>query len=176
VLALGELGLMSGELASQSSLDLPGNQQELMEAVAAAGKPVVLVLVNGRPLNLTWASSHIPAILEAWHPGFEGGNAIADLIFGDANPGGKLPLSWPRDVGQIPTYYAHNLTHQPETGPDFNSRFWNSSSAPLYPFGYGLSYSTFAVTNLRLKQEAVKKWRWQRVRRKQSTFHSAKMS
>ena len=99
-LALGELALMSGELASQSSLDLPGRQQELMEAVAATGKPVVLVLVNGRPLNITWAASHVPAILAAWHPGMQGGNALADLLFGDANPSGKLPLSWPRNAGQ----------------------------------------------------------------------------
>ncbi|MGC4049108.1 MAG: glycoside hydrolase family 3 C-terminal domain-containing protein [Paludibaculum sp.] len=143
VLALGEAALMSGELASQASLDLPGRQQELMEAVAATGKPVVLVLINGRPLNITWASSHVPAILEAWHPGHEGGNGIADLLFGDANPGGKLPITWPRNVGQIPIYYAHNLTHQPEGGRGFNSRYWDQTGAPLYPFGHGLSYTRF---------------------------------
>jgi beta-glucosidase len=115
-----------------------------MEAVAATGKPVVLVLVNGRPLNITWAAEHIPAILEAWHPGMEGGNAIADLLFGDANPGGRLPLSWPRNVGQVPVYYAHNLTHQPETRRGFKSRYWDQSRAPLYPFGYGLSYTKCA--------------------------------
>jgi len=156
VLAMGELAMMSGELASQASLDLPGRQQELMQAVAAMGKPVVLVLVNGRPLNITWAAGHIPAILVAWHPGMEGGNAIADLLFGDANPGGKLPISWPRNAGQVPIYYAHNLTHQPETGKGFLSRYWDQSSAPLYPFGYGLSYTQFRVSNLRLKESAVK--------------------
>ncbi len=156
VLALGELAMMSGELASQSSLDLPGRQQELMEAIAATGKPVVLVLVNGRPLNITWAASHIPAILEAWHPGNEGGNAIADLLFGDANPGGKLPITWPRSEGQIPTYYAHNLTHQPEGGRGFTSRYWDQTGAPLYAFGYGLNYSKFAVSNLKVANGSVK--------------------
>jgi beta-glucosidase len=156
VLVLGELAFMSGELASQGSLELPGRQQELMEAVAATGKPVVLVLVNGRPLNITWAAEHIPAILEAWHPGMEGGSAIADLLFGDANPGGRLPISWPRDVGQVPVYYAHNLTHQPETSRGFTSRYWDQPSAPLYPFGYGLSYTKCAISNLRLKDSAVK--------------------
>jgi beta-glucosidase len=116
----------------------------------------VLVLVNGRPLNIAWAAGHIPAILEAWHPGMEGGNAIADLLFGDANPGGRLPLSWPRSVGQVPVYYAHNLTHQPETRVGFISRYWDQSSAPLYPFGYGLSYTKCGVSNLRLKESTVK--------------------
>lgn len=148
VLVLGELSMMSGELASQSTLELPGLQQELLEAVTAAGKPVVLVLVNGRPLNITWAATRIPAILEAWHPGTEGGNAIADLLFGDANPGGKLPITWPRNGGQAPIYYAHNLTHQPEGSANFTSRYWDESSAPLYPFGYGLSYTGFAFSNL----------------------------
>lgn len=156
VLVMGEAALMSGELASQASLDLPGRQQELMEAIAATGKPVALVLVNGRPLNLTWASTHIPAILEAWHPGNEGGNGIADLLFGDANPGGKLPITWPRNVGQIPVYYAHNLTHQPEGGRGFSSRYWDQTGAPLYPFGHGLSYTKFTVSNLKLASAQVK--------------------
>ena len=156
VLALGELALMSAEWASQSSLDLPGRQQELMEAIAGTGKPVVLVLVNGRPLNITWASTHVPAILAAWHPGMEGGNALADLLFGDANPSGKLPVSWPRNAGQVPVYYAHNLTHQPETAEGFTSRYWDAPSAPLYPFGYGLSYTEFGLSNLQLKQAVVK--------------------
>jgi beta-glucosidase len=156
VLVLGELALMSGEMASQASLELPGRQQELMEAVAGTGKPVVLVLVNGRPLNIAWAAEHIPAILEAWHPGMEGGNAVADLLFGDANPGGKLPISWPRSVGQVPVYYAHNLTHQPETREGFISRYWDQPSNPLYRFGYGLGYSNFGVSNLRLLESTVK--------------------
>jgi beta-glucosidase len=156
ILALGELALMSGELASQSSLELPGRQQELMEAVVAAGKPVVLVLVNGRPLNIAWASSHVPAILEAWHPGMEGGNAIADLLFGDADPSGHLPVTWPRNAGQVPIYYARNLTQQPESAPGFTSRYWDQPSQPLYPFGYGMSYSSSTVSNLRVKQSPVK--------------------
>ena len=156
VLALGELALMSGELASQSSLELPGRQQQLMEAAAATGKPVVLVLINGRPLNIAWASIHVPAILEAWHPGVEGGNAIADLLFGDADPGGKLPVSWPRHVGQVPIYYARNLTHQPESAPGFESRYWDGPSQPLYPFGYGLTYSQFSVADLRVAHKSMK--------------------
>ncbi len=152
VLALGELQNMSGEAASRSSLDLPGRQEQLLEAVAATGKPVVLVLINGRPLDLGWASGHVPAILEAWYPGAQGGNAVADLLFGDSNPGGKLPFSWPRSVGQIPIYYAHNLTQDPETRPGFTSRYWDQLSSPLYPFGYGLSYSKFSFSNLALSR------------------------
>ncbi len=114
VLVLGEAQTMSGERASRSSLTLPGRQQQLLEAAVATGKPVVLVLLNGRPLDITWASQHVPAILEAWYPGTEGGNAIADLLFGDADPGGKLPVTWPRDAGQVPIYYAHNLTQIPD--------------------------------------------------------------
>jgi len=152
VMALGELESMSGEAASQSTLSLPGNQLELLQAVVATGRPVVLVLVNGRPLDLSWASAHVPAILEAWHPGAEGGNAIADLLFGDATPGGKLPVTWPRSEGQIPIYYAHNLTQQPETASGFKSRYWDVASSPLFPFRYGLSYTTFAAANLRVSR------------------------
>jgi beta-glucosidase len=155
VMVLGELAAMDGEMASQASLKLPGRQQELLEAVVATGKPVVLVLVNGRPLEIEWAASHVPAILEAWHPGTEGGNAVADLLFGDANPGGKLPITWPRNVGQVPIYYARNLTHQPESTPGYQSRYWDESSSPLYPFGYGLSYTKFAVSNLKASPAEV---------------------
>jgi len=155
VLALGELDDMSGENASQFSLEFPGKQEQLMRAVVDTGKPVVLVLVNGRPLNLLWASKHVSAILEAWHPGDQGGNAVADLLFGDANPGGKLPFTWPRTGGQIPIYYAHNLTHVPEGSKDFVSRYWDISSSPLYPFGYGLSYTHFAISNLTLNATEV---------------------
>lgn len=145
VLVLGEAQAMSGERASRASLTLPGQQQQLLEAAVATGKPVVLMLLNGRPLDITWASLHVPAILEMWYPGTEGGNAAADLISGDANPGGKLPVTWPRSVGQVPLYYADNLTQIPSE-PD--TRYWDESSAPLYPFGFGLSYSTFALSNL----------------------------
>jgi beta-glucosidase len=155
VLALGELQNMSGEAASRATLDLPGRQEQLLEAVAATGKPVVLVLINGRPLDLSWASGHVPAILEAWYPGTQGGNAVADLLFGDANPGGKLPFSWPRSVGQIPIYYAHNSTQDPETRSGFTSRYWDQLSSPLYPFGFGLSYSKFDFSNLNLSRTQV---------------------
>ena len=121
----------------------------------ATGKPVVLVLVNGRPVELEWAAAHVPAILEAWHPGTEGGNAVADLLFGDANPGGKLPVTWPRNVGQVPVYYAHNLTHQPEGSPGFKSRYWDEASSPLYPFGHGLSYTHFTISNLEASSAVV---------------------
>jgi beta-glucosidase len=152
VLALGELQSMSGERASRQSLDLPGRQQELLEAAVATGKPIVLLLLNARPLNITWASEHVPAILEAWYPGTEGGDALAALLAGDANPGGKLPFSWPRTIGQIPVFYAHNLSHIPN---DPNTRYWDGSSAPLYPFGYGLSYTTFTESNLRPSSPSV---------------------
>ena len=100
---------MSGEAASRASLDLPGRQQELLEAVAALGKPVVLVLINGRPLTIPWAAEHVPAILEAWQPGTEGGHAVADVLFGDVNPGGKLPVTFPRKAAQAPLYYARDI-------------------------------------------------------------------
>jgi beta-glucosidase len=152
ILVLGELHDMSGEAASRQSLDLPGREQELMEKVVAAGKPVVLVLVNGRPLNISWASQHVPAILESWYPGTQGGNAVARLLFGDVVPGGKLPFSWPRNVGQIPINYAHNTTQAPE---DQGKRYWDVESTPLYPFGFGLSYSRFAFSDLRLSKTKI---------------------
>jgi beta-glucosidase len=145
LLVLGEAQNMSGESASRESLELPGHEEQLMEAVAATGKPVVLVLLNGRPLDIRWASQHIPTILEAWYPGTQGGNAVANILSGEAVPGGKLPLAWPRDVGQIPINYAHNTTQSPQNQ---GKRYWDEESAPLYPFGYGLSYSTFTFSNL----------------------------
>jgi beta-glucosidase len=156
ILVLGELDVMSAESASRSSLRLSNGQQELLEAVVATGKPVVLVLVNGRPLDISWASEHVPAILEVWYPGVEGGNGIADILFGDANPAGHLPVSWPRNAGQLPLYYNHNLTQLPETNSDFLSRYWDLPSTPLYPFGYGLSYTTFSFDNLRLSQKRAR--------------------
>jgi beta-glucosidase len=156
VLVLGEIALMSGEAASRSSLKLSGGQQELLEAVAATGKPVVLVLVNGRPLEITWAAEHVPAILEAWYPGSQGGNGIADVLFGDASPAGHLPVSWPRTTGQLPLYYNHNRTQRPEDAPDFTSRYWDVLTSPLYPFGYGLSYTTFSFDNLKTSMAQAK--------------------
>jgi beta-glucosidase len=156
VAVLGELSSMSSESASRATLDLPGIQQQMLETVVATGKPVVLVLENGRPLDIRWAAEHVPAILEAWYPGTEGGDAVADVLFGDVNPGGKLPVSWPRSAGQEPLYYNHNLTHQPEDQPGFTSRYWDLNSKPLYPFGYGLSYTSFKFDHLRLSRKSVK--------------------
>ena len=147
---------MSSENESRATLDLPGAQQQMLETAVQSGKPVVLVLENGRPLDIRWASEHVPAILEAWYPGTEGGNAMADVLFGDVNPGGKLPVSWPRAAGQEPLYYNHNLTHEPEDRPTFTSRYWDLSSKPLFPFGYGLSYTTFKFENVRLGNQTVK--------------------
>ncbi len=154
ILVLGEIDLMSGEYASRSSLKLSNGQEELLEAVSATGKPVILVLINGRPLDISWAAEHIPAILEAWYPGSRGGNGIADLLFGDANPSAHLPVSWPRSSGGVPLYYNHNLTQNPETNPDFKSRYWDNPNSPLYPFGYGLSYTEFSFDNLKVTPAA----------------------
>jgi beta-glucosidase len=147
---------MSSESASRASMELPGIQQQMLEAAASTGKPVVLVLENGRPLDLRWASQHVPAILEAWYPGTEGGNAVADVLFGDVNPGGKLPISWAHAAGEEPLYYNHNLTHEPEDRPTFTSRYWDVASKPLYPFGYGLTYTSFKFDHLRLSKTSMK--------------------
>jgi beta-glucosidase len=156
VAVMGEMSSMNGEAASRATLDLPGIQEQMLEAVAATGKPTVLVLEGGRPLDIRWASEHVPAILEAWYPGTEGGNAVADVLFGDVNPGGKLPVSWPRTAGSEPLYYNHTRTHEPEDAPQFTSRYWDLSSKPLYPFGYGFSYSTFKFGNLHLSKSSMR--------------------
>ncbi|MCB8975860.1 MAG: beta-glucosidase BglX [Ardenticatenaceae bacterium] len=156
IMVLGEEAHMAGEFASRGSLDLPGRQEELLKAVCALGKPVVLVLLNGRPLSINWASENVPAILEAWEPGTEGGNAVADILFGDVNPGGKLPVCFPRNGNHAPLYYARTLTHQPEGSPMYRSRYWDSLTTPLYPFGFGLSYTTFEISNLQLSAAKVK--------------------
>ncbi|MGB6194156.1 MAG: beta-glucosidase BglX [Terracidiphilus sp.] len=157
IAVMGESASMSSEAASRATLDLPGIQEEMLEAAVSTGKPVALVLQNGRPLDIRWASEHVPAILEAWYPGTEGGSAVADVLFGDVNPGGKLPVSWPRVAGAEPLYYNHNLTHEPEDRPTFKSRYWDMNSKPLYPFGYGLSYTTFKFSNLKLSKTAMKR-------------------
>jgi beta-glucosidase len=156
IAVLGERADMSGEAHSRATLNLPGIQEQMLEVAAASGKPVILVLENARPLDIHWAAEHVPAILEAWYPGTEGGNAVADVLFGDVNPGGKLPITWPLSVGQEPIYYNHNLTHEPEDSPRFTSRYWDLSSKPLYPFGYGLSYTQFKFENLRLTNSTIK--------------------
>ncbi len=153
VLVLGELQSMSGERASRATLNLPGDQEKLLEAAVATGKPIVLLLLNGRPLDITWAAQHVPAILEAWYPGTEGGNAVADILFGDAAPGGKLPVSWPRSAGQEPLYYNHTLTQIPN---DRDAMYWDQSSAPLYPFGFGLSYAAISIAHIRLSSTELR--------------------
>ena len=151
VLVLGERGDMSGEAASRSSLGLPGVQEQLLEAVAATGTPVVLVLMNGRPLILEWASDHVPAIVESWFLGIEAGNAIADVLFGDVNPSGRLPVTFPRVLGQVPLYYNHRPTGRPaDASNKFTSKYIDVPVTPRYPFGYGLSYTTFAYSGLKL--------------------------
>jgi beta-glucosidase len=152
ILVLGEAQNMSGESASRSTLELPGAQEQLLEAVVATGKPVVLLLMSARPLDLRWAKENVPAIMQIWHPGTRGGEAVANLLFGDAVPGGKLPYTWPRHVGQIPIVYSQRKSHAPETE---GQRYWNEESVPLFSFGYGLSYSTFEFSNLRLDRATM---------------------
>jgi beta-glucosidase len=152
VLALGETREMSGEAESRSMLDLPGRQEELIEAIKATGKPFAVVLFNGRPLTLGEVAADSPAILEAWFPGVEAGNAVADVLYGKVNPGGKLPVSFPRNEGQVPIYYNHKPTGRPcDPGSKYNSRHRDIlSCTPLYEFGHGLSYTTFQISGLRL--------------------------
>ena len=159
VLALGETREMSGEAERRSEIDLPGKQQELIDQIKATGKPFVVVLFNGRPLTLADVDASSPAILEAWFPGVEAGNAAADVLFGKVNPGGKLPVSFPRALGQVPIYYNHEPTGRPcDVTAKYNSRYRDLNSCdPLYPFGFGLSYTTFSVTNLRLSKHTVSK-------------------
>src|SRR5215216_8927 len=157
VLALGETREMSGEANSRSTLDLPGRQEELLQAIRATGKPVAVVLFNGRPLALENVVDDAPALLEAWFPGVQAGHAVADVVFGKVNPGGKLPVSFPRRVGQVPIYYNHEPAGRPcDPGSKWNSRYRDIQSCdPQYVFGYGLSYSQFEVSNLRLSSTKV---------------------
>lgn len=146
ILALGERLGISGEGFDRSCLDLPGNQEQLLEAVIGTGKPVVLVLENGRPLTIDWAEKHVPAILEAWYPGEFGGQAVAETLFGDNNPGGKLTISFPRSVGQLPDFY--------NADPSRVWKYIDSSGTPLFPFGFGLSYTTFRYDHLAVQAPA----------------------
>src|SRR3954449_8748696 len=157
VLALGENREMSGEAAARSTLDLPGYQQRLIAAIRATGKPFVVVLFNGRPLTLGAVAQSSPAILEAWFPGVQAGNAVADVLFGRVNPGGKLPVSFPQVLGQVPIYYNHEPTGRPcDVTQKYTSRYRDLRSCdPLYSFGFGLSYTTFSVTGLSLDRTRV---------------------
>ena len=152
VVVVGEWQNMIGEMASRSSLELPGRQLELLQAVVATGTPVVLLVMNGRPLDLRWAAEHVPAILDVWYPGTQGGAAVANLLFGDVSPGGKLPFTWPRTVGQAPMVYSHTRSHEPENQ---GRRYWDEASTPLFPFGHGLSYGRFDYAHLSVDQPTV---------------------
>ncbi|GAA4344965.1 beta-glucosidase BglX [Angustibacter luteus] len=145
VVVVGEWQNMIGEAASRSSLDLPGRQLELLQAVVGTGTPVVLLVMNGRPLDLRWAAEHVPSILDIWYPGTRGGEAVANLLFGDVAPGGKLPFTWPRTVGQVPMIYSHSRSHEPEKQAQ---RYWDEVSTPLFPFGFGLGYGRIEYSAL----------------------------
>lgn len=158
VVVLGESALMGGEATSRTSLDLLPNQKDLLKALTATGKPIVLVLMNSRPLTLTWEDANVTAILETWFSGTEAGNAIADVLVGNYNPAGKLTTTFPRSVGQIPLYYNHKSTGRPYDGVSnekFKSRYIDSTNDPLYPFGYGLSYTTFAISPIKLNKKTI---------------------
>jgi beta-glucosidase len=149
ILFVGELAGMTGEASSRASLDLPGDQMKLISAVLATKKPVVLVLESGRPLNISWAPEHVPAIMQAWYLGVQSGNAIADVLFGDASPSGHLPLSWPRSIGQVPVYYNHKATGRPSSPDRWHTGYLDMSKEPLYPFGYGLTYTKFKFSSVK---------------------------
>jgi beta-glucosidase len=155
VVAVGETAEMSGEAASRSTLDLPGRQLELVQAIQQTGKPYAVVLMNGHPLSINWLAENSPAILEAWFPGTQGGNAVADVLFGDVNPGGHLPVTFPRTAGQEPLYYNHPSTGRPPTNEKYTSKYLDVPVTPLYAFGHGLSYTTFRLSNLRLNTQTI---------------------
>ena len=165
IAALGENGDMSGEAGSRAYLNLPGNQEQFLEQVVAAGKPVVLVVFSGRPLVLDWAAAHVAAMIEAWFPGTEAGHAIANVLYGDAMPSGKLPMSFPRALGQEPLYYNQFPTGRPATGIDLNtpptfatrfvSRYIDVPNSALFPFGWGLSYTNFAYKDVKVSKASI---------------------
>ncbi len=160
VMSVGERWNMSGEAKSRSNIHLPGVQEELIKAVQATGKPVVVLINAGRPLIFNWTADNVPAILYTWWLGSEAGNAIADVLFGDQNPSGKLPMTFPREEGQIPLYYNHFNTGRPaknETDVNYVSAYIDLKNSPRFPFGYGLSYTTFQYSNLKLSKEKMKR-------------------
>jgi beta-glucosidase len=159
VAVVGESQSMSGESSSRSDIDIPEPQKNMLKALSKLGKPMVIVLFNGRPLTLTWEDEHASAILDVWAPGTEAGNAIADVLFGDYNPAGKITATFPRSVGQIPIYYNHKNTGRPYDGKGpskFKSNYLDISNDPLYPFGYGLSYTTFGYSDVKLSKTKLK--------------------
>ncbi|MFH0813184.1 MAG: glycoside hydrolase family 3 N-terminal domain-containing protein [Pseudomonadota bacterium] len=156
ILVLGEEALMSGEAHCRSTLDLPGVQNDLAKVIYKTGKPIVVVLMNGRPLAINWIAEHIPAVIEAWFLGIKSGAAIADVLFGDYNPSGKLPVTFPRSAGQIPLYYNHKNTGRPGQLRDpYSSKYIDLPLTPLYPFGHGLSYTKFEYGKLTLSAHKI---------------------
>jgi len=155
IIFLGELAQMTGEASSRASLDFPGRQLELLQAIVATGRPVALVIESGRPLDIRWANEHVPAIIQAWYPGVQAGNAIADVLFGDASPSARLPISWPRTVGQIPIYYNHKSTGRPMTDDRWHTGYIDESSEPLFPFGFGLTYGAFRYRSIKVLTEPI---------------------
>jgi len=165
ILALGESGHASGEASSRSTLDLQGNQEKLLESVVATGKPVVLVVFSGRPLAISWASAHVAALLEAWFPGYQAGPALARVLFGDVDPSGRLTVSVPRSVGQVPIYYNCLNTGRPrvdpiglgsqKADPYYITGYIDEANTPLYPFGYGLTYTNFSYSSVHLSASSI---------------------
>ena len=160
VAALGEAAEMSGESASRTNLDIPDVQKKLLKALVKTGKPVVLILFTGRPLTLVWEQQHVPAILNVWFGGTEAGNAIADVLFGDVNPSGKLTTTFPQNIGQVPLYYNHKNTGRPlpegQWFQKFRSNYLDVSNDPLYPFGFGLSYTNFSYSDIELSSPTLR--------------------
>jgi beta-glucosidase len=157
VVSVGEAEGWSGEAKSRASLDIPVNQDALLKELSKLGKPIVVVLTNGRALTIPWMDKNIPAIVESWFLGSETGTALADVLFGDYNPSGKLPVTFPVTIGQVPIYYNHKNTGRPDQGSGgYTSRYLDAPSAPLYPFGYGLSYTTFGYGPIQLSKESMK--------------------
>ena len=152
VAVVGELASMSGEASSRAELSLPGRQREMLKMLLESGKPVVALLMNGRPLALSWEQEHVPAIVECWHLGIEMGNAVAHVLFGDVNPGGKLTCTFPAMTGQCPMYYNAPKTGRPGSKSKFTSRYLDAPVEPLYPFGYGLSYTEFAYSDMDIRE------------------------
>ncbi|GAA4343592.1 glycoside hydrolase family 3 N-terminal domain-containing protein [Microbacterium rhizosphaerae] len=152
IVVVGQRQNQIGEKSSQATLELTGRQLEQLRRITATGTPVILVVMSGRPVDLQWADENVPAILQAWYPGVRGGDAIASALVGDISPAGRLPFTWPRNVGQIPMIYAHNRTFQPE---EQSRRYFDEPSTPLYPFGYGLSYSEFSYGPVTLERDRI---------------------
>jgi beta-glucosidase len=158
IAVVGEQQTMSGEASSRADISLPGRQLELVKALVSTGKPVAVLLMTGRPVIINWLAEHAPAVMEIWYPGTMAGRAVADVVFGKVSPGGKLPVTWPLSEGQIPLYYNHKNTGRPfEADNKYTSKYLDITNAPQYPFGYGLSYSTFTISDMKLSADRISK-------------------